>query len=771
MDSVTVAATGGFAGSALTNSSGVYVLNGVPHGATGIILVPSKAGYTFAPESSLIAGPVIANITGQDFKDFTGTLNTYAITASAGTNGTISPAGVTIVGYGGSQAYTILPNSGYQVATLVIDSVGIAPASSYTFANVTADHTISATFSVASTNITATGTTYNFDNNGDGVTDMTMVFSTLPAGGGAVSVSIAPIVPPLPPASAIPFYLQFTSTLPNHAFNTTVSMDMFGVQGFGTTSYLMYYNAVTTSWVMISGAYLASDPGFGGHPSFTFATDHITAYTCINSATVPKNVFMSTSPSSLSPGVIYPNTTWSVTSYEPNDWSWSGTQAISLYIVPEPGSQFGACDITIEWSGSNLAFAGVDFGPNGNPNALFAPGNGYPVLTEYNQPGGTNRVRINASRQDLVNFTTVANDYIAKLNLTLTKPGYSAISVIGADFRAFVGDSSSVGVYVIPSQGAVRTYLGDLASSGNEATGDGRIDFEDLVPWSLSYWSGTPGFDLSRYKVKYDIGPTVDHSVFSLPVPDQKIEFEDLVLFSIAYGLSANHRLPKAVTSDSIDVSLGKPVVVGNETRIPLMVEGSVADLRALSIEVTGQFGSFLGVEKGELLEDYTTPVLLMNKTYDRTAYLDMAIVGVENAGLSSEGQMAILRFTGNPHVQLTVRSARNSNNVPIVARKKVGEGESVPTTFTLSQNYPNPFNPLTTIEYELPMPGNVTLEIFNVIGERVATLVNDVQEAGFYRVQWNGRDGNNIPVATGMYLYRVRSGEHVAVKKMLLLK
>ncbi len=94
-----------------------------------------------------------------------------------------------------------------------------------------------------------------------------------------------------------------------------------------------------------------------------------------------------------------------------------------------------------------------------------------------------------------------------------------------------------------------------------------------------------------------------------------------------------------------------------------------------------------------------------------------------------------------------------------------------LPSLYVLGQNYPNPFNPTTTIEYSLPSQTKVTIEVFNVIGQKVRTLVNETMSAGSYQTEWNGTDDKGSSVSTGVYLYRLSAGEVVQMKKMLLLK
>ena len=196
-----------------------------------------------------------------------------------------------------------------------------------------------------------------------------------------------------------------------------------------------------------------------------------------------------------------------------------------------------------------------------------------------------------------------------------------------------------------------------------------------------------------------------------------------------------------------------------------------MSDVRAMRIELKGEFGEFLGAEKGLLLKNYQSPVMVMSRSEGRQVYVDLAVMGIDQDGVNQQGEMVVLRFQGTPRVQLTRNDARTSGNEALPVIKVRGAGEAVPTEYQLSQNYPNPFNPTTIIEYEVPTTGEVSLEVYNMLGQRVTTLVQEMQEAGFYHVQWNGKDMNQRQVASGIYFYRMHAGQFLAVKKMMLLK
>jgi hypothetical protein len=100
-----------------------------------------------------------------------------------------------------------------------------------------------------------------------------------------------------------------------------------------------------------------------------------------------------------------------------------------------------------------------------------------------------------------------------------------------------------------------------------------------------------------------------------------------------------------------------------------------------------------------------------------------------------------------------------------------VDDEEFIPTEISLEQNYPNPFNPSTSIQYTISDRQFVSLKVYDIIGNEVATLVNSEKPAGVYEVEFNSHSGEVRNLPSGVYIYQLRTGSFVQTKKMLLLK
>ena len=98
-------------------------------------------------------------------------------------------------------------------------------------------------------------------------------------------------------------------------------------------------------------------------------------------------------------------------------------------------------------------------------------------------------------------------------------------------------------------------------------------------------------------------------------------------------------------------------------------------------------------------------------------------------------------------------------------------QSTTIPTNFALSQNYPNPFNPQTRIDYQVPQTTNINISVYNIVGQLVATLVDEVKSPGQYSVGWNATDQKGLHVSSGIYLVRMVSDNYSAARKLVLLK
>ncbi|MFC1564987.1 cadherin-like domain-containing protein, partial [candidate division KSB1 bacterium] len=105
------------------------------------------------------------------------------------------------------------------------------------------------------------------------------------------------------------------------------------------------------------------------------------------------------------------------------------------------------------------------------------------------------------------------------------------------------------------------------------------------------------------------------------------------------------------------------------------------------------------------------------------------------------------------------------------VGKDLIDDTPPVPEAFYLKQNYPNPFNPETNIEFGLPEAGNVSLKIYNTLGQEVRMLINNDLPAGIHRLKWDGRNNTGNRVATGVYIYRITANNKTQIKKMLLIR
>ena len=211
------------------------------------------------------------------------------------------------------------------------------------------------------------------------------------------------------------------------------------------------------------------------------------------------------------------------------------------------------------------------------------------------------------------------------------------------------------------------------------------------------------------------------------------------------------------------------------------VVEYIKEDWGRISItDASGKSNTLYGVKGQVDLNNYELPPALSEEMFDvrygsgRLAEdISSGIQTIEMSGIEYpltvrvEGMDIRLQDETGKQINVNLKSGEDIVISDATITKLMVSGELIPTVYALEQNYPNPFNPSTNIEFSLPENvGNVKLSIYNTLGEKVAELVNTALVAGKYSYQWNAQN-----VATGMYIYELRTDKFVSVKKMMLLK
>jgi hypothetical protein len=202
---------------------------------------------------------------------------------------------------------------------------------------------------------------------------------------------------------------------------------------------------------------------------------------------------------------------------------------------------------------------------------------------------------------------------------------------------------------------------------------------------------------------------------------------------------------PIGITLDYGEVPIGELGLLGF-----LVVSTSISDLEIRNLALSGDIEFVLDPFLGD------PPYIV--KSSDKKLIGLVYVPTVENK--TSEATIVVTTNDPlNPTYTITAKGKA-------LAATSIAGKETRNHTYKLSQNYPNPFNPQTTINYQLPMTNNVELSVYNLLGQKVATLVSEKQMAGRYSVEWNASD-----FATGIYYYMIKAGIFVQVKKMILIK
>ena len=623
------------------------------------------------------------------------------ITASAGPNGSISPSGTVYVNNGQNQLFTITASAGYKIADVLVDGVSVGAAASYTFTNVVAQHTISASFAVNTYTlaITATnGSVAKIPNQTDYNYGTAVQLTATPAAGyyfvnwsGDLTGSTNPVSVTMDANKTITANFAIdTYTLAVSATNGTVAKNPdLPAYNSGATVQLTATPATGYYFVNWSGDLTGStnpvSVAMDANKTITanFASDSYTLTVSATNGTVAKN---------------------------PDQPSYNAGSTVQLTATPATGYHFA------NWTGDVTGATNpVSVTMNGNKTvtANFAI-NTY-TLTASAGANGT----ITPSGSQTVNSGT-------NLAFTITpNAGYDVADVLV--------DGASVGAvttYTFTNVTANHTIAASFAAS---STATGSAAGAGSISSPAGAYASKPAYIGKGY-------------------------------FAFAAGYIRNNPLPIGLTTFALKSAsfLSKAAFTFTSFKYEaLTFSGNQGTLVGTGkVNYSGDYGFLLSFTDGHASN--TSDKLRMkiwNKNSANAVFYDSQMGAPDDASPTAAVTGGVLTIT---------RSGESTAAMDMDVEELIAADDAaqVPTEYALYNAYPNPFNPSTTIKFDLPEASMVRLAVYDMLGREVAVLVNGERVAGQHIVVFDaGR------LASGMYIYRLQTGDFTQTKKLMLMK
>jgi hypothetical protein len=307
------------------------------------------------------------------------------------------------------------------------------------------------------------------------------------------------------------------------------------------------------------------------------------------------------------------------------------------------------------------------------------------------------------------------------------------------------------------SAGTLSYHLGDVSDGSTPGNGDNKVTTSDLSVLGAHY--GISGAAVATFGY-LDVGPTTDLAVTSRPMTDDRIDFEDLVLFAINYFPVATapqaHATPAAANQDALALTAPNTVHAGEDIAVRVSFTGTgrvlaISTRLAWDPAVVQPVNFTAGdavLEQGALLFSAAP------------GSVDGAVFTGNGHGFTGEGEFATLHFrvvaAGDPKFGFAATDARDAQNHTVTLA--TGVTAVTPKSFVtaFAPAMPNPFGRSTTFAFSLAKAGRADLEVFSVEGRRVRTITSGPREAGEYRLEWNGADDSGRPISPGVYYARL---------------
>ncbi len=334
--------------------------------------------------------------------------------------------------------------------------------------------------------------------------------------------------------------------------------------------------------------------------------------------------------------------------------------------------------------------------------------------------------------------------------VTANDRGVYYYEVFAVDAAAPVGNNS---LAAAANDRATNYWLGDMDANGEVAV-------YDMGFLGAAFGTYHGGVD---YQQDADVGPTDDWSATGIPLTDNYVNFEDLMVFSMNYGVVSTTNKDQGPISTKAILAW---VDAGDNQYALRLISGS--GIKGINIRAALPEGSINSVTAGLLLDEQSEMTFLRN--IGKAMDISVAVTGPGN-GFIGTGDLLIVSSNAPIDMSKLSIEVRGYDNSSIQMSLESASGILTPRVFALDANYPNPFNPMTKISFSLPEAQDVRLNVYSIDGTKVATLVNENRSAGLHEVLWMGQNDAGKSVASGLYFYRIEAGPYSQVRKMTLMK
>ncbi|MFH1681448.1 MAG: right-handed parallel beta-helix repeat-containing protein [Candidatus Eisenbacteria bacterium] len=329
---------------------------------------------------------------------------------------------------------------------------------------------------------------------------------------------------------------------------------------------------------------------------------------------------------------------------------------------------------------------------------------------------------------------------------------------------------------------ATNYWLGDVDASSGPGGGDydGDVDFDDISVLSAAYWMAPP----TPPHNECDVGRTDTGSPFGIPVPDDLVNFEDLMVFALNFNVVT----PAMKSSVALagDAEAGPPVLrllegeapAEGEIGLRLVLGGNESTVKGASVVLRydPERAEYAGLVPSAALASGGV-LTFARESAPGTVEFDWAVLGAGRT-VQGTGDLALVRFVVKGEdagvfglENARVRDVENGTLAVAAEGLEMGPAAGVPQTTRLAGAWPNPFNPSTVVRFDLSRSEHVTVRVYDPQGRVVRTLVNEVRAAGHYELVWDGTDGAGRSAASGAYFVRMEAGSYRSTTKITLVR